>query len=1174
MERIRKELVEKRRQDCNNIVKERKRRLSELYCVSRLPLLPISNDDVLQIEDKLKSFLDKNDLEKGLEFSISELAHERRQMKNIRETPTTPDVEEPPRKLQKIGTEKTEEEKALQAGVQVGDGEDAQTVTAEIQAVELPAEISATSPPQQLPFNKKRAEMLADEQPTLSMMVRRYAEEHHAGRADERTKRDFDYEDIEIKRLLVTLMPERKPHKVAAARSLIEMYYHQQTLQLPKLLLRAHKTLTSDAFETSLVEGKVSVLYSRIEELKRKHGWALRQPRKYMEPFLLKGNKTHWDYLMSEGKWLSMDMRQERKFKLAQCCIISQAVKDYWTYGKVCCIKTITKEEVNGQEVKVAGESNETGNVEDSRAEDEEEKGTEEDKNDEHEPMEVEKEKSDEIMEEQEKDEPVMEVADIVVQPEEKENGSLEPREDPVVSDDPFLSGNMVEDSYIPPEKASHYFLQASIDALTATEASVITHLPTYEPFSSKELDHVVDRDLYGHLSALLPPPDEAPEWEKIVLRKQDDLDKHTAGFQKALFGPYRRFNVLKPPRPPSIRNIELRIPTIWLPQDDRSLIKYVTEFSFNWEIISAHLSPQPTGRYFSNIERRTPWQCFERYIQLNNRFRFTDMRGVYTVAAKEWLEAAHRVQATTRRRISPLGVGQESIQRGHRRLRWASMLEAVRKLMKKRESIVWPTPQPRKPAEAGSFDTPTPERLSQLKWDRDKTIQQAYAAANSKAQYNSGGALGTGSGAGQHLGAVGSSAAAVAAAAARQIALRRRAAAAAKGQGTIAGNDAASFSPEQLQRVIQMQRARQKQLASQRARQGATRSPTAGAPMSVAGSPAISAANSNTSSAAATPVQGQAGLARPQTQPPQGGQTAARQHRQAPRISFTTAQVSAIISQIQARNPNLSKEQVTRLAVAYLANYQQKIAQRQNARQAQLVQQAQSHEGTRTQSQSNQSSSVQQAQQAQQAQHVSSPSRKQITPQQLAMLANNPRLTPQQRQQVQILQQRQRRRQQQLQQQLQQQQQLAQQRQNNAGSPDSSHASSHTSHGSHGSHGTHHTPTPEEIQQAMNMRRGQRSQQSPQTQSSQLQTPQLQSPSLNSPQLSQTPQLSPPMLQSPHLSQLHLASSPSVPSDANLSLEAIENDILNTDFSLLEGGGASSPNLGNSSLNDPNNTM
>lgn len=51
-------------------------------------------------------------------------------------------------------------------------------------------------------------------------------------------------------------------------------------------------------------------------------------------------------------------------------------------------------------------------------------------------------------------------------------------------------------------------------------------------------------------------------------------------------------------------------------------------------------------------------------------------------------------------------------------------------------------------------------------------------------------------------------------------------------------------------------------------------------------------------------------------------------------RIHFAPAQVSAIINSIQNKNPNLTKEQVTKLAATYLANIQQQQQSRINQQQ------------------------------------------------------------------------------------------------------------------------------------------------------------------------------------------------------------------------------------------------
>ncbi|GMG18547.1 unnamed protein product [[Candida] boidinii] len=419
MDRIRLESIERRRQECSNVIKGRKRKLAELYCVSRLPLLPISNDQVLQIEDKLMAFLEKNDLENGHEFNISVLMrekqrraapasqiqqsqHQESQLSQSGQQPqvlatdkqndlqqlsalqksdhseltsksqladptsnvnseldakklvslangrplvtdkpsqeyinnNTQSTGEPPKKLQKLsnGTDTTEGQADTneQQKQQQSQGQKQITQSNETQQPTVPYLFGEIK-------TKRHVESMEGEAPTLSTMIQSYVNNPRAVRSNEKTKRDLDYEKLDEDRLLVMMLPEKRPHKVPETTALPEIYYHQQTLPMAKLFIRAHKALTTESYEATLVEGKIAVLYSRMEELKRRHNWSLRQPKRYVDPFV-KATKTHWDFLVSEMKWLSTDFKEHRKYKMVQCAYIAQAVTDYWNYGKVCCI--------------------------------------------------------------------------------------------------------------------------------------------------------------------------------------------------------------------------------------------------------------------------------------------------------------------------------------------------------------------------------------------------------------------------------------------------------------------------------------------------------------------------------------------------------------------------------------------------------------------------------------------------------------------------------------------------------------------------------------------------------------------------------------------------------------------------------------------------------------------
>ncbi|CDK24524.1 unnamed protein product [Kuraishia capsulata CBS 1993] len=915
IDRIRLESIEHRRQTCNQVIKSRKRKLGELYCISRSPLLPISDDQVLQMEDKLMAFLEKNELENGHEFDIVTLTEKQNAaMAQQQKAQAIVSGQAQRNEGARTDIERLSSEPSLTEGVLKDDQplvEPPQKLTksddlsVSLQAMESSKEESEADKPDSLVITERHIENSPDEAPTLSSLIRKRAEKESFKRADQKTSRDLDISQVEMNDLLVLLMPEKLPHKVLEATSLTELYYHSQTLPIINLILRTHKSLSTDAYETALLEGKLAVLYSRIEELKRQKKWSLRQPKKYFDPFK-KTQTSHWDHLLSEMKWLSTDFREERKYKMVQCYYISQAVTDYWNYGKVMCVK---RKPIKHLEPEEEGSREDSGDVD----------------------MEKPEGVDDRVEEDAQIEEDTIDVSLLLQRPD--ANNEIIPKDLPSYTEDE-VKQLLTDDSATLPFK-----LYANMEQLNGVSASILEKLPVYEPLKESS----VSPDTFSGMpidpiSSLVSPLDQdEEEWYKLLFKKTEEHEKNHPDYQKGLFGvaTHRRFTLLRPPPPPSIKNLELRIPTIWLPQDDKLLIRYVTEYSFNWGVISAHLSPKPTRNYTSNIERRTPWQCFERYIQLNDKFQFTDMRGVYAAAAKEWLEAAHKAQTTTKRRISPLGVGPESIQRGHRRLRWGSMFDAIRKLMKKRENAPKPNTQPRRStSDEKRMDTPTPAALSRLKYERDKAIQEAYmhqtnangafprarvagaavapvaraaqpgVAGQSAIQGVAGARPATQDGA-QRTAAVARAPSAVsvtpanAAAAAANIAQRRL-----NGQGgPLTGPNGIPYTNEQLQQLMQLQKQRQLLQKS-----GATPPPGAG------------------TSAATHPIAGGVVKASPI-------KTDGRV------LNFSAQQVSAIINQIQSQNPNMTKEQVTKLAAAYIASLQQQSQNRNAANQAKIAQ-------------------------------------------------------------------------------------------------------------------------------------------------------------------------------------------------------------------------------------------
>lgn len=780
-------------------------------------------------------------------------------------------------------------------------------------------------------------------------------------------KEQNDFLNKPIRDLEVLSIPESYPTKPHSVSSLAELYYLTQTLPLIKLLPGPHKVLISENYESALLEGKIAVLYSRIEELKRQGKWSLRQPSKHYDPFVYlkktKKKQTHGLSLLEEARWMAADFKETAKFKKACCVQIAQAISDYWTYGDIMCIKAKPIVHIEVETEKEKEEVIETDDIK--------------------EPLET---INEEVKEE---------VIDIdpqalqLVPPEDEQatfdlKSLLEPAE-------AKPQDIMATQTYKKPQVGTPlpFKLHVNIDDLKKIDQSIIKNLPKFTAFDEEEKTIKSTEFSMAPISRLIHPFDADDDWYKVVVKDADSSKaKRSHGppeYQKGLFGfqSHRRFNYLKPPKPPLIKNIEYRSPTIWLPKDDKYLIHYIAEFCFNWELISEHLSSTCSSlkRYESNIERRTPWQCFERYIQLNEKFQFGDMRGSYAYHAQQWLEQAHRTQLTTKRRISPLGVGAESIQRGHRKLRWASMFDAMRKSMKKREIAQSKLNHRRSTAEypnSNSTNTPTtstptnqvatinsggnggsamsspqfngtkrsndpvatPGELSKLKYENDKSSRKAYhdqaatrnrmmqavsqqkppgaIAMNARGQAAAAGAANLPPQSGTSPQSISADKAGIAPnvqmSKPGQSGQAQQIQAGASTMNKIPTNpNGTPYTPEQLQQLMNLQKQRR---LMQQQQQNKTGMPANTTPANMMQGKQYNNVNMTNMPTSTQPAR---------QNPPANGAK--------PRITFPPAQVSAIINSIQAKNPGLSKDQVTKLAATYLANLQQQQQNRASGR-------------------------------------------------------------------------------------------------------------------------------------------------------------------------------------------------------------------------------------------------
>jgi hypothetical protein len=107
---------------------------------------------------------------------------------------------------------------------------------------------------------------------------------------------------------------------------------------LYKQLQTARKTLTTHDWILARDELKAVKTIQRIETLKKKNCWSLRQLKKHKAP---PRTKTHWDSVLDEMKWMQTDFKEERKWKIAMAYMLSKAVMEWhWVEDKsTVCIK-------------------------------------------------------------------------------------------------------------------------------------------------------------------------------------------------------------------------------------------------------------------------------------------------------------------------------------------------------------------------------------------------------------------------------------------------------------------------------------------------------------------------------------------------------------------------------------------------------------------------------------------------------------------------------------------------------------------------------------------------------------------------------------------------------------------------------------------------------------------
>ena len=498
---------------------------------------------------------------------------------------------------------------------------------------------------------------------------------------------------------------------------------------LDNLLQTAHKTITTSNAYIPINENQTAKVLRRIYNLQSSGKWSLRQPKRQVEPVR---QTTHWDVLLQEAKWMRTDFREERKWKMTVAKNLAYACVEWVESGpedrKLLQIKPTPSKPV-GRE---AGSSKDTEMFNESNQE------------------------------------PLNRTPDLVA------SGEFDSLDE--FDEEPHI--NLVET--VAP---TAIFTLQDDDVVFGLRRSPITdklldELPMYgAPLAVPSTDSL-DPDRFWKRRALplskyvegrMELKSEGPPRKKsrFEYEEEDDDDDHVVfgeqGSKRPILPPEQNDVALFNPehkhtrdrihaghqfRPPSEYPMplqsffECRTASQWTWAEDDELKAHVREYSYNWSLISSMLTSR--SLFSSGAERRTPWECFERWISLEGLP--ADMQKThYFRAYNSRLEAANRnvtaQAAQAPQQVNGQGVVQPPRRRStisfrverRRQQKHLTLVDAMRKLAKKRETSVQKqqhaaglaamrkaqeVPQPR-------VAPHTPQDFSKLKFEREERMKE-----------------------------------------------------------------------------------------------------------------------------------------------------------------------------------------------------------------------------------------------------------------------------------------------------------------------------------------------------------------------------------------------------------------------------------------------------------------
>ena len=503
---------------------------------------------------------------------------------------------------------------------------------------------------------------------------------------------------------------------------------------IEKILFQANKTIATPDANLVIQDHQACRVLRRVYHLQQHDKWSLRQLKRCPEP---NRPSTQWDVLLKEVKWMRTDFREERKWKMAVARNLAHACAQW-------CEASPEDRKAMQVAATIPPKESTTNGADVSMSEADADQPT-----------------PDLVSScDMDSPQPVDELADHFVE-------TIAPsalfslQEDDVVfglrkssASDALLEELPMYGSplKVPPsdltgsdyDPDAHWRRPAlPLSKYVEGDMRLVTHGPPAKrsrfAYQNEDSDDDEQEGEFGddqavHSAVLPAATDEVALFQPDSKHVRDRLH---AGHQ------------FRPPseHPMPVQSFyECRGASQWTVTEDDELRGLVREYSYNWSLISSLLSTR--SLFTSGAERRTPWECFERWILLEGLP--ADMQKTqYFKAYNSRIDAAQRVIAQQNQiasqqanasggAITPLRRRPSIPTRVERRRnqKHLTMLDAMRKLAKKRETAI----QKQQHSAAQNSATKktsdnisqrprkTPRDYSLLRWERDQALAEKMA--------------------------------------------------------------------------------------------------------------------------------------------------------------------------------------------------------------------------------------------------------------------------------------------------------------------------------------------------------------------------------------------------------------------------------------------------------------